>query len=618
MPLPKGPLLAPIGRNMQEVHVEDIAKEIAAEFQKTVPVNMSHQVNVTVDPIELEGLEDSNDADRIVAALNSLRTEDDPDKVDLGYSEPILVTVDDAERADEADLADGERENESENMLSILESIDQNTNDTVDQLLDVEHAIRELGKSKEDDQDEDEEQRRNKQKTNTGDPDKDDTPKKEEKKGKGIISKMFGGLMKTIKSVFGMITTGFLLLGGAVLAFMGPGGIEAMKGVLDTLGNIVNEILPPILEALSNVFTSLMPALMLIADVVGEFVAMIAPMVSNLLTVLLPPVMQVFESLATLFSNFVAIVAPIITYILDAILPPIANLFSGLLELLDNLLTILLPPLGVILGVLGFAITGVVNAISFVVNALNLVFGVLFSIKDGFDSMGDNLKIAFGNFINGIIDMGLNLLGWIPGTGDIQEKLRSAKIDTEAIQERIDAREEAQVQAKATEQIEKQEIDMDAPRAEVVMAVKEKVKTGKISEEVGQAIIAQKDEKDALEGADPQVDGDATPVMTLSDLFEGSIPDAEKARIEEMVGPESPDMEVPQPQVPAFIVNQATQDVEETLRDTQQVASSDTNTVVSAPTSVATNVSNITTGVIHTGGDSSLGHRHRVLPGIAS
>lgn len=620
MALPKGPLLAPIGRNMQEVAIADIAKEIAAEFQKTVPMNVSH--TVTVDPIQIEGLEDSNDADRIVEALNAIKAED-PDNVRVDNEFVNVKEIGgDAERTDapETQVSDGDRENVNENMLSILESIDKNTNDTVEALLDVEHAIRETGtKSKEDKQDEDEEKRKKKQ--GTGRKSGKQEGEKEGKESKGLIGRMFERVTKWFKGIFTMMNVFFLAVGAIVASLLTSGGIEVAKNLKEVFGTFVNEVIPTLLEAVANIAQALTPLFVMLAEMAGSIVATLAPIVTNLVQTILPPLMTVVQSLATAFAGLVAAVMPVVTFVLEAILPPLTQMLTGLLELFSNLVTIIMPPLAVVIGILGFAITRVVNGLLLVVNTFNLIFGVLFSIKDGFDSLGDNLKLAFGKFINGIIDMGLNLLGWIPGTDSIAEKMRGAKIDTGAIEERIENREAAQVNSKAEDAIEEGEIDMDAPYAEVKSAVEAQVAKRAISKEVGEAILMKKEEKDVLEGSNPTIDPDAPAVLTMSDLFGPSQPQADREFVSDMnmLPAEQQQLLASDPTTPASNVNVATTASEEAKKDIDTQPPSESNPSFNSlnnSTQIAQN--NITTGVIGTGGESSLGHRHRrILPGVA-
>jgi hypothetical protein len=66
-------------------------------------------------------------------------------------------------------------------------------------------------------------------------------------------------------------------------------------------------------------------------------------------------------------------------------------------------------------------------------------------------------------------------------------------------------------------------------------------------------------------------------------------------------------------------VNNASQDASESEKDTKEpIINQPGSDQFASFVNQQTSIRNITTGVIGTGGDSSLGHRHRrVLPGVA-
>ena len=193
------------------------------------------------------------------------------------------------------------------------------------------------------------------------------------------------------------------------------------------------------------------------------------------------------------------------------------------------------------------------------------------------------------------------------------------KIDTSAREERIETRKKEKV-GRDIEEAEK-EIDMDAPYMEVQTAVNEAVANRTMSKEVGQAILAKKEEKDLLENpkqvdADPNTDA----VLTMADLF-GPSNDADRAFVEQqnmlpadMQGP--PENNVT---TLASDVNNASSDASESEKDNKEIIiPPQGSNQYASNVNQQTSIRNITTGVIGTGGESSLGHRHRrVLPGVA-
>lgn len=622
MALPKGPLLAPIGRNMQEIHVADIAKEIAAEFQKSVPVNMSHQVNVTVDPIELADIEDpgSSDADKIVEALNAIHQED-PDNVRVTNDDPILVTQmeTDAERTD-AEVPDGEEEDQTENMIAVLESIDQNTNDTVEQLLDVEDAIRELGKSKEDEQDEAEEGRRSQQQTKTGN-DKDPAAK-EEKKSQGIVGKMFGGILKTVKKLFSGISLMFMALGAIVLGFMGSGATDVMKKVMDSLQNFMENALPLIIEGVVTIMEALLPAVMGIVDMVVNLSAKLVPIIVNLVEKLIPPIVAIATVIMDVVSQIVTILAPIIADILDKVVPPLTELFMSLGTMVAELVEFLMPvieALAIFVGNIASGLGAVIGAVTSFVDAVISFFqGDTEKGMNLLKNSGDMLLVGIADLLNGVIEFFAGILDFIPGMGDAAAAVRDMKFEFgDNAQARIDKRGEED--GSTADRMEK-EIDFDQDRASVKSAIEDKVATGVMSEEVGRQLLERYDEKKAAEEQANIETNPATkePVITLADLFD-STADKEFVENKNMLPTDETSIVSSDVTVPASAVNEATLANNEMQKDLDAPVPTGGGDQVAVDSSQNINTKTvITTGVIGTGGDSSLGHRHRrVLPGVA-
>jgi hypothetical protein len=621
MALPKGPLLAPIGRNMQEIAVEDIAKEIAAEFQKQVPMDMSHNVNVHVDPIQIEGLEDSTDADRIVDALNAIRNEN-PDAVEIINSDPVSVTV------TKQDSGDGERvegeENDANTTLEYLDLLVDTVKDNTSQIVSaLGGASTGSDATKEEEQDDREDAAREKQDERAGEG-KEDSPDPEKNKEQGKLGKMMSSTFKSLSKAFKKVFSGFnlflLAIGAVVLSLLNSGGVGIMTQMKDVFNTFVTEVIPPILEMLSNIGSIVMPFLLTLMESIGEFIAIVAPMVTRLFEAVLPPVMLVLTSLMDAFMGIFEMIMPVVLLIMEQVLPPLAAVLSSLMEVLGNLIEMVLPPLLNAFKVIGVVVGLVAGAFSVVFGVFNSLVDIFSTIGDGTGNFIDSLSLAWGKFKNGLLDMVINLAGWLPGSADAIEKMEAMKTDTAEIEERMETRTKEKVGRDADAAIE-EGIDMNAPYAEVQTAVNRAVADRTMSKEVGQAILAKKEEKDLLENpkkVDPDPNKDA--IMTMADLF-GPSSDADKAFVQQanmlpadMQGPPEPNVTSS-----AASVNMASNDASESEKDNKQIIIPQ-----QGPNQYASNVNqqtsirNITTGVIGTGGESSLGHRHRrVLPGVA-
>jgi hypothetical protein len=623
MALPKGPLLAPIGRNMQEIAVEDIAKEIAAEFQKQVPMDMTHNVNVHVDPIEIDGLEDSGDADRIVEALNAIRNEN-PDAVEIVNSGPVSVSVakEDNGDAEKVEGEDGEELSTDLLLLDIKEAVNENTSAIVSALGGASSGN---DATKEDEQDDREDAAREKLDETAGEG-KEDSPDPAKNKEQGKLGKMMSKTFKGLGKVFKKIFTGFnlfiLAIGAIVLSLLNSGGVGLMQQVKDVFNTLFTEVVPVLLESIAAIGKVILPFIMQILETFGTMVAMVAPVVAQIFTTVLPPLMEVLTALMEAMMGIWNVIMPVVVLILEQVLPPLGAALAGLAELIGNLVEVMLPPILDGLKAVGFVIGLVAGVFSIVVGVFNSLFDILSSIGDGTGTFFDQISLGWAKFRNGFIDLIIGLAGWLPGTADFIESMEDSKTDVAEIEARIDTKKKEKVNRDATAAIEESDgIDMDAPYMEVQTAVNRAVADRTMSKEVGQAILAKKEEKDLLENpkkVDPDPNTDA--VLTMADLF-GPSSDADKAFVQqqnmlpaEMQGP--PENNVT---TLASDVNSASNDASESEKDNREIIiPPQGSNQYASNVNQQTSIRNITTGVIGTGGESSLGHRHRrVLPGVA-
>lgn len=622
MALPKGPLLAPIGRNMQEVAVEDIAKEIAAEFQKQVPMDMTHNVNVHVDPIEIDGLEDSGDADRIVEALNAIRNEN-PDAVEVVNSDPVQVSVvSDAEKVETAEGEENDAETTLEYLDLLVDTVKEGTSKIVSALSSGSTGS---DATKEEEQDSREDAAREDLDERAGEG-KEDSPDPEKNKEQGKLGKMMSKTFKGLGKVFKKIFTGFnlfiLAIGAIVLSLLNSGGVGLMQQVKDVFNTLFTEVVPVILESIAAIGKVVLPFIMQILETFGTMVAMVAPVIAQIFTTVLPPLMQVLTALMEAMMGIWNVIMPVVTLILQQVLPPLGAALAGLAELIGNIIEIALPPLLEALSIVGAVIGFVASVFSIVVGVMNSLFDVFSTIGDGTGNFIDSLSLAWGKFKNGLLDMLINLAEWIPGSADAIEEMEAMKTDTAEIEERMETRKKEKVGRDANAAIEENDgIDMDAPYMEVQTAVNRAVADRTMSKEVGQAILAKKEEKDLLENpkkvdADPNTDA----VLTMADLF-GPSSDADKAFVQQQNMLPADIQGPPENNVTTLAsdVNNASNDASESEKDNKEIIIPQ-----QGPNQYASNVNqqtsirNITTGVIGTGGESSLGHRHRrVLPGVA-
>ena len=193
------------------------------------------------------------------------------------------------------------------------------------------------------------------------------------------------------------------------------GGNDLFSGIGQTIGNVVNAILPVIdtlVSAVSNAMVSLAPIIGTIGSALANAFIMVAPVVQNVISLISSMVSTIAPLISTVVTSIVSLVGPILSQItstvsaaiqgLQAGLAPLASAFSQLQSAAAPLAPIL-SAVGQALGQLGGAtLAGVALGIGVIVDALTSVVsiaaGVVNAVKaiaQGFHALGDALT---GNF----------------------------------------------------------------------------------------------------------------------------------------------------------------------------------------------------------------------------
>jgi hypothetical protein len=622
------------------IDVQQVATDIADTIVKRIEgielnIRTMSQVDVVVEPIQLispegdEGasgdaskvhIEEQPDAVRLLMSIDKYLYSMHFDALALRGLKDEVVEIKDQLRMQEeigelqdADKVSDEGEDDNGGIRELVENIELHTAQT------AAHAekILEAMQSADADRDKDDVK-------SDGDTQSDPNADKEKPK-QGIVGKMFGGIMKTIKSIFKGIS--LFLVGLAVLAMaLISGGGPLMQQVKDLFDTFMNDVLPPLLEGIMKIVDVVMPAVIeivqVLAEAFGKIVATLMPIILELVEQLLPPIMQLFDTVMQLFSTLMEALMPAITVIMEELLPPIIELFSNLLDVFTDMLVFLTPvfeSIGVVIGVVASSLGSVVSAVTDIVGAVVAFFdGDTEKAKNMLANAGDKVLIGIANLINGIIEFLASLVGMVPGLKGFAEDMRGMKLEFgDRAQARVDERGESD--GSTADRMEEQ-IDFDKDRATVKAAIEAKVSDGTMSEVVGGQLLERYDEKKAEEetksAATLVTKTSAAPALSMEDQMavlmgnELDTSDTTDRQQELLAG---------LPTTPAGAVNEASSDekTSELMASAGGGGSVNTN-VNTAQQNNTTAVSNITTGIISTGGGTSLGHRHRrVLPGIA-
>ena len=624
----------------ETIDVEKVTNDIADTIVKRIEglelnIRTMSQVDVVVEPIQLiapegEGSEGPGDASKVdiqeqpdavrllmsidkylhsmhfdALAMRGLKDEVIEIKEQLRMQEEIGESKDADKLADDEDAED-----DNGGIRELVENIELHTAQT------AAHAEKIL------------------EKMTTADPDQstdDNTPKQEDpndkpEKQKGVVGKMFGGIMKTIKSLFKGIS--LFLVGLSVLAMaLISGGGPLMQQVKDLFDTFMNDVLPPLFEGIMKVVDVVMPAVIEIvqtlAQAFGKIVETLMPIILNLVEQLLPPIMQLFNTIMRLFATLMEALMPAINAIMEDLLPPIIELFSKLMDVFTEMLVFLTPvfeSIGVVIGVIASTLGTIVSAITDVVGAVLAFFqGDTEKAKNMLANAGDKVLIGIANLINGIIDFLADLVDMVPGLGGAAESMREMKMSFgDRAQARVDQRGESD--GSTADKLEK-EIDFEQDRATVKEAIEAKVADGTMSEVVGQQLLERYDQKKEEETKE-----DAT--LVSNKKADVNDPDAMAAAMAELMQPmdtgdtttAAQEMLANAPTTPSAGVNTATQNEQESEKDLMSGGGGDMHTELNTQqVNNTTAINNSTTGIISSNGGSSLGHRHRrVLPGIVT
>lgn len=193
------------------------------------------------------------------------------------------------------------------------------------------------------------------------------------------------------------------------------GGNDLFSGIGQTVGNVVNAILPVIdtlVSAVSNAMVSLAPIIGTIGSALANAFIMVAPVVQNVISLISSMVSTIAPLISTVVTSIVSLVGPILSQItstvsaaiqgLQAGLAPLASAFSQLQSAAAPLAPIL-SAVGQALGLLGGAalastalgIGVIVDALTSVVSIAAGVVNAVKAIAQGFHALGDALT---GNF----------------------------------------------------------------------------------------------------------------------------------------------------------------------------------------------------------------------------
>ncbi len=247
--------------------------------------------------------------------------------------------------------------------------------------------------------------------------------------------------------------------------------IPILSELIDAVLPLLEEALPPIVDAVGELITQLAPVIEEILPVLMDLINSLLPPLMDIINAVLPIIVQLFQELLPPITEIISAVLPVLLDLINALLPifqvwidmlmPIIDLFMELLtpilqlisEALNPLIEalapivelmskIMIPVLETLMSVFGEVFRGIADVVSgSIKNITNIIKNILDfiknvftgnwkgaweNIKNIFKSIADTLGGIFKAPINFIIDLingfikGINkikLPDWVPGIG---------------------------------------------------------------------------------------------------------------------------------------------------------------------------------------------------------
>lgn len=245
-----------------------------------------------------------------------------------------------------------------------------------------------------------------------------------------ILSELIEAALPIIEEVLPPLTDAI----GEVITQLMP----LIDEILPVISDLIGELLPPMMEiigAIIPVLTELVSTLIVpLMDIIGS----VLPVLLELINALLPIILTLTELLAPVIDLFMQLLAPILNLISQALVP----LVNSLSPLISMITTALIPVLELLGNSFSSVFQGILSSVSGVMGNLTNIFksitdfiknvftgnwkGAWENVKNIFKNIVEGLGNIFKIPINNIIDLingflgGLNKIkipDWVPGVG---------------------------------------------------------------------------------------------------------------------------------------------------------------------------------------------------------
>ncbi len=261
------------------------------------------------------------------------------------------------------------------------------------------------------------------------------------------LGTMFEGLQRSVETMLVPLGEELMPILGEIIQTVGamaeevlPPLVEAIGGAISQMAPIVSEILPQ----LSELIVSLMPTIMEIINgvlpILIELFQNLIPPIAEIITAVLPVLLELINALLPIFQILIDLLMPVIDLFMQLLAPILDLISSALVPLVNALMPIiqvitesLLPVLKTLISGFSEAFSGIVSCVGENIGRVTTIINnIVDFIKNVFagnwKAAWENIKTIFSNVIDGlasIFKMPINAMidlinGFIRGIGKIK------------------------------------------------------------------------------------------------------------------------------------------------------------------------------------------------------
>lgn len=211
---------------------------------------------------------------------------------------------------------------------------------------------------------------------------------------------MFAGILKMLKGFLNKFVMFFAAAGLVVGGILSGGAGDLFEKLKSAFDRLV-EALAPILQVLmETVMPPLFDLFGSLVDIFVKVVEILAPIVTNLIETIFPPLAETFTLLVTLFGNIIEMLSPVLVVVGEIL----GEVISAILTLINGVLTFFTDPIGYLKDGLSYLADGGDMILAGLGDFINGIIEFIADLVSNIPMVGDSaaaalrdMKVEFGD-----------------------------------------------------------------------------------------------------------------------------------------------------------------------------------------------------------------------------